>query len=186
MCRGANFAPKLQVGDRVAYMTVKGKYPGDSSPGWCLVAVLRVMERLASHTAAADWYSAKGLDVPSNCIVSRNPPKTFDLTNGKPPNSVKQRIAAEAAPEKAVRLWDAIYRSRITKSPMFVVCEPEFLKLKSPPQLQESDLMDIFGKIPGTQNPPRIQCEQLDRLLKTALSRCSYQETHRGQDQATP
>ena len=41
MCRAGNFAPRLQIGDRIAYLTVKGKYLGHHEPGWRLVAVLR-------------------------------------------------------------------------------------------------------------------------------------------------
>src|SRR5262245_28127631 len=52
-CRSGKFAPRLQVADRVAYLTVKGKYFNDRQPGWRLVAVLRVIERFETHTAAA-------------------------------------------------------------------------------------------------------------------------------------
>jgi len=112
-CRGANFAPRLHVGDRVAYLTVRGKYPGDTMPGWRLVAVLRVVERFESHEAAAEWYQTRGLALPSNCMVPGNPPKPFHLTNGNPPDEVKSRVAVEAHPEAAVRLWDKIYEGRI-------------------------------------------------------------------------
>jgi hypothetical protein len=35
-CRGGNFAPRLREGDRVAYLTVRGRYHGDreSGGGW--------------------------------------------------------------------------------------------------------------------------------------------------------
>jgi hypothetical protein len=33
-CRGGNFAPRLQIGDRIAYLKIKGKYPGDFECGW--------------------------------------------------------------------------------------------------------------------------------------------------------
>ena len=171
-CRGANFAPRLKADDLVLYMTVRGRYLGDHEPGWRLVAVLRMIERFESHMAAAEWYRARGCALPSNCIVPENPPKPFHLTNGNPPKEVKLRVVCERNPEAAVRLWDATYRKRITDSPMFLACKAEFLELRSPPQVHKSDLLDIFGRVPSTLNPPRILCNQLDRLLTSVRSRC--------------
>ncbi len=90
-CRGRNFAPRLRIGDRVAYLTVRGRYLCDRQSGWRLVAVLRVVQRFASHTEAAAWYQRQGRPLPSNCIVEGNPPKPLELTNGDPPKEVKER-----------------------------------------------------------------------------------------------
>ena len=70
-CLAANFAPRLQVGDRVTYLTVKGKYSGDLEPGWRLVAVLRIRRCFPSHEDAADWYLQHGLLIPSNCGAAK-------------------------------------------------------------------------------------------------------------------
>lgn len=40
-CRGGNFAPRLRERDRIAYLTVRGRYLVDTESGWRLVAVLR-------------------------------------------------------------------------------------------------------------------------------------------------
>lgn len=172
-CRAGNFAPRLQVDDGVAYLTVKGKYAGDEAPGWRLVAVLRVSRRFSDHNEAAGWYARQGCPLPSNCLVADNPPNAFELTNGNPPAKVKKRVAAESDFRLAVRLWDATYRRRVTKWPVFLATKAEFLELIRPPQLQEIDIVEVFGKIPATLNPPEITCHRLERLVKLATGRAA-------------
>jgi hypothetical protein len=167
-CRSGHFAPRLQVADRVAYLTVKGKYRNDRYPGWRLVAVLRVIERFETHTAAAVWYRSKGLPLPSNCIVAGNDPKPFELTNRNPPGEVKARVSNSSDPLRAIRLWDAAYRARIAKWPVFLVCQAESIELYSPPQVLAKDVLTILGRIPGTLNPPVLSCTEFDKLLKVA------------------
>jgi hypothetical protein len=38
----------------------------------------------------------------------------------------------------------------------------------NPPQLLEEDMYAIFGRVPGTQNPPLITDAQLEELLRRA------------------
>ncbi len=170
-CRAGNFAPRLQVGDRIAYLTAKGKYQADRTPGWRLVAVLNVCQRFSDHKEAAGWYSQRGLPVPSNCFVDGSQPRVFEFTNGDPPPEIKRRVAAESNYRLAIRLWDATYRARITRWPVFLATKAEFLELKHPPQLRDSDLLAVFGRIPSTLNPPEITRGQLDRLIELATSR---------------
>lgn len=172
-CRGRNFAPRLHVGDRVAYLSVKHKYPGDAHSGWRLVAVLRVIRRFSSHEAAASWYRASGVPLPSNCIVDGNPPIEFVATNGNPPAEVRVRVCGEANPAKAVRLWDATYRRRVNRWPVFLLGEAEFRETVAPLQVLDADLREVFGRIPGTRNPPEIDCTQLARLLQVARGRAA-------------
>jgi hypothetical protein len=169
-CRGRNFAPHLEVGDRVAYMTVKGKYTSDSQEGYRLAAVLWVIRRFASHEEAARWYREQDLPAPSNCLVDGNPPRAFELTNGDPPAVIKRRLAAEGDYARAIRLWDATYRGRVARFPALLATEAEFLELYHPPQLSVEQLCAIFGRIPGTRNPPQISSEQLERLMQAACA----------------
>jgi hypothetical protein len=128
-CRAGNFAPRLRTADRVAYLTVRGRYLGDIQSGWRLVAVLRIAERFASHMEAAAWYKRQNLHLPSNCFVDGNPPKPLELTNGDPPKEVKKR--EEQDPVRVIRLWDATYSQRISKWPVFLATQPDFLELIS-------------------------------------------------------
>ena len=167
-CRAGNFAPRLQVGDRVVYLTVKGIYAGDEEPGWRLVAVLRVRHRFSDHNEAARWYRLQGCPMPGNCLVPDNPPKEFELTNGNPPAEVRKRIIAEPDFRLAIRLWDATYRQRVAKWPVFLATESEFLELTTPPQLREGQMLKVFGKIPATLNPPKLSFDHLRCLLDFA------------------
>jgi len=172
-CRAGNFAPRLGVGDRVAYLTVKGKYQQDSKAGWRFVAVLRVLERLSSHDEAASWYRHNGLALPSNCIVEGNEPKALEFTNGNPPAAVRDRVSATTDPVGAIKLWDSIYRRRVRKWPVFLVCEAELLELSAPVRVEKSDILAIFSTIPGTLTPPEISCAQVDSLLRIAPTRAA-------------
>jgi len=170
-CRGGNFAPRLRDRDRIAYLTVKGQYLDDAEPGWRLVAVLRVVQRFASHDEAAGWYRQQARPLPSNCLVDANPPKPFELTNGDPPKEVKERMAGECDPVRAVRLWDATYRQRVAKWPVFLATRADFIELNHPPRLGEAQMRKIFGQVPSTLNPPRIACGQLEALVQLATGR---------------
>jgi hypothetical protein len=167
-CRAGGFAPRLRPGDTVAYLTAKGTYERDTHAGWRLVAVLHVVERFESHDLAAGWYRSQGVGLPSNCIVEGNPPKPLELTNGNPPAEIKRRFSIVSEPERAVRLWDAGYRQRVMKWPVFLVCKASFLDLHTPPQVTESDLAGVFGRVPGMLNPPAISSFQLSGLLDAA------------------
>ncbi len=100
-----------------------------------------------------------------------NPPKPFELTNGDPPAKVKERVAAESDFPLAIRLWDATYRRRVTQWPVFLATKAEFLELIRPPQLLEADIVEVFGKVPATRNPPQITCDRLERLVELATGR---------------
>jgi hypothetical protein len=167
-CRGGNFAPRLRVGDRVAYLTVRGRYLGDDESGWRLVAVLRVVQRFTSHAEAAAWYNRQNLPLPSNCFVDGNPPKPLELTNGDPSKQVRERMRGVNDPVRVIRLWDATYRQRVADRPVFLATEPEFLDLNDPPQLREPQIRAVFGGIPSTLNPPQITRKQLECLVQLA------------------
>jgi hypothetical protein len=172
ICRAGHFAPRLRVGDRIAYLTVKGKYLSAREFGWHLVAVLRIIQCFESHSDAAEWYGRQNQPLPSNCFVHGNPPKQFKFTHGAPPKEIKDQIATKGECNRAIRLWDMTYRQRVGKWPIFLATEAEFIELNHPPHLSEVQMRNIFaGRIPSTQNPPKIACEQLERLLQLATGR---------------
>ena len=82
LCRGENFAPHLRVGDVVVYMTRTGDYDIYSTGRRVLTAVLEVEEIYPTHEAAAQWYRAKGMTLPSDCMVAGNPPFRWEQTAG--------------------------------------------------------------------------------------------------------
>jgi hypothetical protein len=169
LCRGGNFAPRLRIGDRIAYLTVKGRYAGDEAFGWRLVAILRIIHRFSDHNEAARWYARQGCPLPSNCLTGDSPPKAFELTNGKLPAEVRGRINTRSDPGAAIRFWGATYRKRARKWPVLLATRAEFLELTDPPQLREGDLIRVFGKVPATRTPPEVSSDRLERLVTLAL-----------------
>ncbi len=165
-CRSGNFAPRLHPGDRVGYLTVKGKCLGDVQPGWRFVAILRVLHRFESHSEAAQWYRQRGLPLPSNCIVPGNRPKPLSVTS-RSLGAQAVGCTPEAGEARAfIREWDMVYRQRIKRYPTFLVCAAEYLDLWTPPQVLPPRMRRIFGRIPGTLNPPAVSGHQLIALSR--------------------
>lgn len=82
VCRASKFAPRLELGDTVIYLTVKDWFGGPLARHQRLVAVLRVDEVAATHEDAAARYRAGGLPLPSNCMVKSNASMPVEHSNG--------------------------------------------------------------------------------------------------------
>ena len=148
ICRASKFAPRLREGDIAVYITKKGMYPGHPESHWRVTAALKVIRRFASHRDAAEWYERQGVALPSNCGVRENPPLDLDHTGGRPRNF---RTDAQ---------WDGAYRKRVRENPMLLACDALHLELDAPPVLTSECMLATFGKVPGTQTPPRITRSQ--------------------------
>lgn len=155
LCRPP-FARKLCKGDTVAYVTKKGSYLGASPTHWRLTAVLKVIERFESHHEAAEWYLGQGLRLPYNCLARRNPPLPLDQT---------------AATWPSLEEWDDEYHARASSDGAFLASEPLFLELKTPPLITDKTMEQVFGRVPGTQNPPEITKEEYKAFLRLVLGR---------------
>jgi hypothetical protein len=171
LCRLPKFVPRLEIGSRVAYLTAKGKYTVDRERGWRLVAVLRVIHRFPNHREAADWYLQNGYPLPSNCMVTENAPKELKLTHHIIPAVVRKKVDPKSDPDLAIHCWDVLYKRRSRECSLFFVTKAELRDLENPPQVLERDFLEVFGKVPGMQNPPRKTSEELDRLVRLALER---------------
>lgn len=148
LCRFKLFAPHLQEGDTVVYITRKGRYeiPEDH---WRLVAILKILERFENHKDAAGWYASHGFPLPCNCLVQGNAPVPLERTTGD---------------KDSLERWDAGYQWRARKCGVFLVCKAKFLELQNPPILTRGKMLNIFGKIPYTMNPPKISDEEYKSL----------------------
>jgi hypothetical protein len=154
ICRAGNFAPRLNEGDRIAYTTVRGRY-GSQLPHWRLTALLQVRRRFETHEAAAAWYSASSVPPPQNCFVAGTSPYPWDYTGGQLAGELRLRCR-DLPPERRVQLWDATYRSRVKRWPVYLACEALFVALQDPPALTDSDWRACFGKRPATRNPQSL------------------------------
>ena len=154
ICRGTQFAPRLQESDLVVYITRKDNYrPGPGFRHWRLTAVLKILKRFESHVEAAQWYQRQGVKIPRNCIVEGNPPLSLEYTGN---------------PHKCsnVEIWDADYCNRVGRIGVFLACKTIFLKLNDPPILTDEMMYDTFGRIPGTRNPPAISDCEFQKLIQ--------------------
>src|SRR5258706_16417841 len=118
LCRAENFAPRLHVGDYIAYMTVRGLYR-KSFKHWRLTAVLEVIKVRPNHREAANWYRGEGHRLPSNCLVAENPPFPEEQSLGLPCSRGCGSVDE----------WDEEYRKRAAANGTFIICKPLFCKL---------------------------------------------------------
>jgi hypothetical protein len=159
LCRGPNFAPRLRVGDVVVYLAKKGKYQSQI-PHRRLSAVLRVIHVFDNHGAAATWYRAQGLPLPSNCMVGGNPPNPLD-------HSHRHNEYSRLPEAQFHHNWDMGYHARARKFPTFVVCEAIRRDLGwNAKEVHDADLLAVFGRVPATRNPGRLNISHWKDLMR--------------------
>ncbi len=167
LCRAGKFAPRLVIGDVVAYMTRKARY-GVHAAHRRLTAILRVAKLFSDHEMAAEWYRSQQLPLPNNCMIAGNPPK---------PLTESHRLHVDTRgldDERLARRWDAQYRLRASQHKAFVKCDLLFRDLSwDAPIIEDQHLLTSFGRIPCTQNPghlPEPSFRQLMDLLQITWS----------------
>ncbi len=159
LCRGDKFAPRLEVGDTVAYLTRKARF-GTGKSQRRLTAVLQVQTVLVSHEDGSNWYRDQNLDLPSNCMVRGNEHEPLVRSHRQHVDSKK------LSDEKLSRRWDGQYRVRASRYGSFVVCDVLFRDLSwEAPVVNDDKLVKAFGRIPGTQNPGSLPQGEFHLLL---------------------
>lgn len=158
LCRTNKFAPRLQAGDLVAYMTCKAKYGSDRSHRR-MIAALRVDLLFESHVDAAMWYRSQSLPLPSNCMVMGNGPCPLDHSH---------RIYKSKCNDTEMACgWDRGYARRADRYGRFVVCTCLWKDLGwSAPIIQDRFLVRAFGKVPATRNPAAFRIETAPTLFE--------------------
>lgn len=160
LCRAGKFAPRLEVGDLVAYVTKKGGF-GLGRAQRRLSAVLRVARRFESHAQAKVWYADQGLSLPSNLMVPGNAAAPFERSH-RLYRSSKCLGAAQT-----FREWDASYRVRAHKFPIVVGCDRLAAWLDwDAPVVTDADLEAVFGAVPGLQNPGKHSAREFQTLMR--------------------
>lgn len=167
LCRGHQFAPRLRMGDRAIYMTIKDRWDDSVREDcWKLVAALQVVDQPPSHVSAATWYRERGLPLPSNLLVEGNPAETWQRTSQRIRPELRDRVGdPDAHPNRTVRLWDAGYHQRAREDPGVSICQVIATSLWSPPTVRVTDFVSLMGKEPSTRNPPRIPPDVADALV---------------------
>lgn len=167
LCRMNAFAPRLQIGDRIIYLTVKARY-AQMPNHWRMTAELVVIERFATHEQAADWYRSVGQKVPSNCMIPGNPPEPLERSVGI--------RATDGCVSETCNQWDARYRDRARRNGTFLVCRPVWRELGwDAPVIHGEHLIEVLGKVPFTRTPELFDIEHADqvRIRLQALARPS-------------
>jgi hypothetical protein len=115
----------------------------------------------ATHAEAAELYRSRGLALPNNCLVRENPPIPLAQSHRKTQSDVGDGDAATH------RAWGLVYQQRARKYPIVVICEVLFRDLTwSAPRVEDGDLIAVFGKVPGTQNPATLPIDKFRNLAK--------------------
>lgn len=154
LCRKGKFAPTLYAGDIAVYVTVKRPY-FQLAAHQRLVAMLEVVKRFERHEEAAEWYRGQGLSLPRNCMVAGNEPLPLDHT------VVDER---SIWPGGTVENWDEAYQAKANEFKVFLACKPLYLELHNPPIFTAATMIDIFGNVPGTQNPRWFKPEEFEHF----------------------
>src|ERR1041384_4580006 len=140
LCRGELFAPHLQEGDEVVYITTKDFY-GETFRHWRIVARLKIIKRFESHPDAAAWYRAHIGKVPSNSMIPDNPPLPLTHTS---------RGASNCAPgcgnaAATLKQWNQHYQRRADTIPVFLACKTVWKELNSPAILTDRAAFNVLG-----------------------------------------
>jgi hypothetical protein len=172
LCRQGTFAPHLKIDDIVVYITVCGKQEPFKF-GYHLVAILQVTDVYETHSIAQEEYLKTGLPIPSNCMVSDNPPLEFSRTGGNfSKKSDEKRFFSKTHEKqkeigrKRIQSWDRSYFYKSQKWKCFVKTNPLYLNTKNPPTVLMSDFKKILGKPPYTRTPSLISEDQLIKLAE--------------------
>lgn len=162
LSRGAQFAPRLRVGDHVAYVTTVGRYGEIEDDHWRLVALLRVAQRFETHADAAAWYTRSRIALPRNLVVPGNAPLAFEHTDGGDADPDAETSRA------IVKRWEEEHRARATAHGTVLVCDVLFRELADPPAITRAQWASWCGGVPRTRTPPEIRAPLWNRLARLA------------------
>ncbi|HRX97087.1 MAG TPA: hypothetical protein P5514_09100, partial [Bacteroidales bacterium] len=152
LCRPGKLVPRLNIGDLVIYITRSGFY-GLSYSHWKFIGILEVIEIANDHLAAVPFYQTKQIPISQNIFCHQTSPNPLNLTHGKCGFQHK-----DFTPQQIVSLWNKGYIGRAKDHPQIVITKVwnDSLNINNPPIITHVMMQNIFGRIPGTQNPPAI------------------------------
>lgn len=149
ICRADKLTSRLAEGDIIAYISKKWGYSALKNHRR-LVAILKIIKKCENHEEAAQFYKAKNLKIPSNCIV-----------NGSQPYE-RQYIGLDCYDEQK-------YKDRVNDYPLYFICKHIYHDLLGTIQLHDAHMKNIFGETdPPTENPPAREITELEKLVDFA------------------
>lgn len=152
LCRPKKLVPRLNVGDLVIYLTKKGRYFNQSGH-WRFIGILEVIDVVQNHTSAATFYINRNIIPSQNIICNQTAPFSLNMTHGL---CGFKRISL--TPQRVITIWNRAYVYRSANYPQTAITRlwKNHLYLNNPPIITSQMMLNIFGRIPGTQNPPRL------------------------------
>lgn len=181
LCRAERFTPRLQVGDHIVYMTVLRKYRLPVRHHR-VVAVLKAERLFDTHEAAAAWFRERGMSLPNNLMVPGNIAKPLDHSHRdfrrRPTQPAASGCGTESCGEQDAKngcggsthaAWDLGYQLRARRNGRVVGCSlvrPVHVHWDAP-FVTDDDLARVFGTVPHTRNPGKLDITRLPSLLES-------------------
>lgn len=162
LCRPGKLVTRLSVGDLVIYLSKVGNYKNPPAH-WNFIAILEVLSLQLNHSSAANYYLANNIPISQNIICNHTAPFTLNMTHG-----LSGFPHGHLNPNRIITLWDNSYiirKNNFSKVAITSVRE-DHLHLNNPPQITHQMMMDIFNRIPGTQNPPKLTDVEWDNYRR--------------------
>jgi hypothetical protein len=166
LCRPTKLVTRLSKGDLVIYITKLGRY-GTNQSHWKLISILEVIDIVPDHNAALAFYTNNRIPVSQNIICSSTIPFAFDMTH---------RLfcgfgTAGLSGPQIISKWDTSYNNRAKKYPEVAITQVwnNISVLINPPIINHQMMKSIFGRIPGTQNPPKLSDDEWQKF-KTIMN----------------
>lgn len=162
LCRPGKLVPRLSVGDLVIYLTKLGNY-GNPPAHWNFIAILDVLSLQPIHSSAANYYLANNIPISQNIINNHTAPFLLNMTHG-----LSGFPHGNLNPNRIISIWDNNYISRANNFSKVAITRvwKDHLHLNNPPQITRQMMMDIFNRIPGTQNPPKLTDVEWDNFRR--------------------
>jgi hypothetical protein len=152
LCRPNKLVTRLSNSDLIIYITKLGRY-GSNQAHWKFVGILEVIDIVPDHNSALTYYLNNKITVSQNIMCSNTSPFQLDMTH---------RICGfnyiGLSSSNIISKWNAGYNYRANKYRTVAITEVwnNKLFLNSPPLINHQMMKSIFGRIPGTQNPPKL------------------------------
>lgn len=152
LCRPTKLVTRLNKNDLVIYITKLGRY-GTKKAHWKLISILEVIEVVPDHNSALAYYTQNKIPVSQNIMCESTSPFPLDYTHGINENNKNNTDAV-----RVIEKWNIgyMYRAKHYLEVAITQVWNDVLYLDNPPIINHQMMTSIFGRIPGTQNPPKL------------------------------
>jgi len=162
LCRPGKLVTRLKRGDLIIYLTKKGNY-GNDYPHWRFIAILEVIDIYPNHQSATLYYLNNNLEISQNIFCNQTNPFNLNMTHGicgfKHQNLSSTQI---------IHIWNEFYKKRSIDFSECTITKvwQEHLYLGDSALITHETMMEIFNRIPGTQNPPKLKDIEWDNFRR--------------------